>query len=109
MDFVLGPGYRGIKPCPINYPAFLQRNDDARKLGTLRLMECDAVAQPHAIEQRLRYIDVLACIEFNHSVVIVCCYCAGQFSQRAILNAFFEIILSKQDVTVHPDGIDRKK
>lgn len=82
MHLVFGSGYRCIEPCPIYNSPPLQRNDDARELGALRFMESDAVAQPHTVEQRLRYIHALACIQFNHSVVISGSDSARELSER---------------------------
>ena len=53
MDLMLGPGYCGIEPGPVNDPPLLQRDDDAWELRTLSFMECDAVAQPHTVQQGL--------------------------------------------------------
>ena len=69
MDLMLGPGYCGIEQA-LSTILPLQRDDDAWELRTLSFMECDAVAQPHTVQQGLGDIHALACVQFNHSVVI---------------------------------------
>lgn len=70
MDAMLGSGYCGIEPGPVNDPPLLQRDDNAWELRTLRLMECNAVAQAHTVQKGLCDIHALTRVQFNHSVVI---------------------------------------
>ena len=81
--------YRG--QAPVINPPLLQR-DDAWELQTLGFMECDAVAQPHTVQQGLGDMRFLACVQFNHSVVISNPDSAElAFQAEAILNAFLMV------------------
>ncbi len=54
MDLMLGPGYCGIEPGPVNDPPLLQRDDDAWELRTPGLThQCLYFEQPHTFEQIL--------------------------------------------------------
>ncbi len=63
MDFCLGAGNRGVKPCSVGNAALLYYHDNSWELATLSLVERDRIAKFHAVEHILGDVYLLSGIQ----------------------------------------------